>query len=542
MAEKNPKEDNQMLSEDEYFNTLTKDKLWQRYCGFLDLTADRFIEIQEKLLKDQIDLVADSLLGKKTMNNQKPESMEEFRRIVPFTTYEDYEPYLSQQQEDALARKPYLWCHSAGRMGEFKWIPQSPEIIENAVRYYLAALILSSCSKKGEINIKPGARLLLLAGPPPYASGAALLNLTQRFSSRLMPPLEGAEATSFLERVKIAFQMALKDGVDVIGAIASTMVRMGEEFSGQTRRTKFSLSLLHPKVVSRLVRAWLRSKKEKRGILPKDIWRLKGILVSGVDTSIYKDGVTHYWGIEPHELYSGTEGLAYAVQAWNRKGMVFFPDTVFLEFIPYQETADHQEPVDHQPNTMLLNELEEGELYEVVITNFYGMPLLRYRLDDVIKVLSIRDDEAGINLPQITFQRRVGDVINLGGLCWLDEKTIWQAIANTGIKFTEWTACKEYDRDKTLLRIYIELKEEKEPGDLELKIDEQLNKIDINYVDIHSHLALQPVRVTLLRTGTFQSYTEEKIEEGANLAHLIPAHVNPPEKVIQRLMELSSEK
>jgi len=55
-------------------------------------------------------------------------------------------------------------------------------------------------------------------------------------------------------------------------------------------------------------------------------------------------------------------------------------------------------------------------------------------------------------------------------------------------------------------------------------------------------LSLQPVRVTLFSARTFQHYTEEKIKEGANLAHLKPTHVNPPEVVIQRLIELSSEK
>jgi hypothetical protein len=539
---KKNKENNKVLSEDRYFKTLTKDELWQRYCGFLDLTADRFVEIQEKLLMDQIDLIADSVLGKKIMNNQKPESLDEFRRMIPLTTYEDYEPYLTEKREDVLGEKPYIWCHSAGRMGEFKWIPQSREIIEKAVRYYLAALILASTSKKGEINIKPGTRLLAVAGPPPYASGMVLLNLIQSFSTKLMPPTEETEKMAFVESIKTAFKMALRDGVDVIGAIASTLVRMGEEFSGQTSSMKFSVSMLNPKVIFRLLRAVLRSKKAKRGILPKDIWQPKGILVGGVDTSIYKEGVLHYWGVGAHEVYSGTEGLAYAVQAWNREGLVFFPDTVFLEFIPYTETPDDQEIKYDHPDTLLLNELEEGELYEIVISNFYGMPLLRFRINDVIKVISIKDDETGINLPQIAFQRRVGDVINLGGLCWLDEKTIWQVLVNTGIKFTEWTARKEYEKDKTLLRIYLELKEDKEPAELELMIDEQLKKIDINYIDIHTHLGLQPVRVTLLKPGTFQQYMEEKIEEGANLAHLKPAHINATETIIQHLMELSSRK
>ena len=60
----------------------------------------------------------------------------------------------------------------------------------------------------------------------------------------------------------VGFVEALKNGVDVIGAIASVMVRMGEELSGQARGMNFSLSLLHPKIVFRLVQAWIRSKRE----------------------------------------------------------------------------------------------------------------------------------------------------------------------------------------------------------------------------------------------------------------------------------------
>ena len=114
-----------MLTEDKYFRTLTKDELWQRYCGFLDLSIDEFVEIQKELLMDQIEMVADSTLGRKIMGNHKPKSVEEFRRMVPLTTYDDYEPYLSEQQDSALAVKPYMWCHTTGRGGSFSWIPHS---------------------------------------------------------------------------------------------------------------------------------------------------------------------------------------------------------------------------------------------------------------------------------------------------------------------------------------------------------------------------------------------------------------------------------
>ena len=135
--------------------------------------------------------------------------------------------------------------------------------------------------------------------------------------------------------------------------------------------------------------------------------------------------------------------------AWNRKDMTFLPDMTFLEFIPYEELLKEEENKDYQPSTVLLDQLEAGKLYEVVITNFYGGPLLRFRMQDIIKITSLSDSEADIKLPQMIFQRRSGDVINLAWLADLEEKTLWKAITDTDIQYNEWTALKEYDQDKT---------------------------------------------------------------------------------------------
>ena len=210
-----------------------------------------------------------------------------------------------------------------------------------------------------------------------------------------------------------------------------------------------------------------------------------------------------------------------------------------FEFIPYNELTESEGKHGDNISTVLLNELEEGKLYEVVITQFYGMPLLRYRINDVIKVVALKDEETGTELPQIEFQRRAGEIINLAGLTQLDEKTIWRAIANTGIKYVDWSACKEYSRNQTYLRIYIELKEKMELEELEKVIDEQLRIVDIDYRDLNSYLNLQPVKVTILAPGTFQAYIDEKVKEGADIAHLKPNRINAPESIIQKLLELS---
>ena len=93
-----------MRPEDQYFKELTQQELWKRYCGFLDLEVKDFMAIQEELLLDQLDRVWPSRLGKKILGKSKPGSVEEFRQIVPLTTYDDYESELADQNADAELR------------------------------------------------------------------------------------------------------------------------------------------------------------------------------------------------------------------------------------------------------------------------------------------------------------------------------------------------------------------------------------------------------------------------------------------------------
>jgi len=530
-----------MLPEDKYFETLTENELWQRYCGFLDLSVDEWMDIQNQLLMEEIDLVASSTLGKKLMGKRKPKNPDEFRRIVPLTSYDDYEPYLSERQESALAVKPKVWCHSSGRGGRFKWIPHTPRFLERLAKNIIGTFILATASEKGKVNIQPGVRAFLLLAPSPYASGCCVENLAQYFSYQDIPDPKKSQGLQFPDRMQKGFQEALKDGVDIIGALASILVKMGEQFEEGSRTRKSSSTFLHPKIVFTFLKASLRSRREKRTILPKDLWATKAIMTGGMDTTIYRDAIANYWGNRPYEFFICAEAYCIATQGWNKKAMTFLPDLAFLEFIPYEEILKQEDNRDYQPSTVLLNELEAGKLYEIVITHLYGGPLLRYRMRDIIKIVALKDEEAEVNLPQMEFQRRVDEVISVAGLATLDEKIIWQAIANTGIKYTEWTACKELDHSKNLLRIYLELKEKKEAGKIAAMIDEQLKQIDTDYKDVETYLGLQPVKVTLLSPGTFERYTEVKRREGANPAHMKPNRINPTEAVIQHLIQLSEE-
>ncbi|MFC1930315.1 GH3 auxin-responsive promoter family protein [Chloroflexota bacterium] len=529
-----------MLPEDKYFQTLSREELWKRYCGFLDLSIDEFMDIQKELMMDQIERVTGSTLCKKIMKDQKPATIEEFRRVVPLTTYEDYEPYLSERQEGSLATKTLYWCHSSGRGGTFKWLPVNLETAVNFTRHFLACWILASATKKGEVNVMPDMRLFANWPPPPYASGSGFQFFVNQFSADVFPPLDlVSQNGDFQARMQKGFEIGLRKGVDALTGLSSVLVKIGEGFSNKTRKRKFTASDLHPVVMYRFLKALTRSKLEQRSILPKDLWSPSAILCGGLDTQLYKKDVARYWGVEPFDFYVSTETTFLALQSWTKKAMTFLPDSVFLEFIPRDDLHKNGDDDYDQSSLLLLDELEEGKLYEVVITQFHGLPLLRYRMDDIIKVIALKDAETGISLPQFLIQGKVGSTIDLAGLCELDEKTVWEAISATGIKYEDWTACKEYDEHNSYIRILIELKENKDPIELAGVFDKQLKLADIDYKDIEFYLQLNPVKVTILSPGTFQNYFEEKVREGADFAFLKPTHMNPSKKIIERLLYFS---
>jgi hypothetical protein len=519
-----------------------KDDIWTKYCGFLDLDPDEFMTIQERLLMQQLDLMGKSEIGKKFMGERAPTSVQEFQRRVPITTYEDYEPYLGTKRAEALPQEPYLWAHTSGRSGRFKWIPYTRQAYEKLGDRVLAGVILAAARRKGEVRIKKDDVFVYNTPPRPYASGVALRALAGQFNFRFVPPLEETEEMTFQERIESGFQVGLVTGIDILGSLAVVLVKMGERFAEGARTTSLSAQLLYPRVAVRLIRALIRSKLARRSILPKDIWAIKAIPSGGMDISIYKDKIAHYWGVAPHEQYSSTEELAMAVQTWTKEGMTFFPDAAFLEFVPEDEWDEWQRDPTYIPRTALMNEVEPNKRYEVLLTNFYGKPLLRYRMHDIIKFTSLQDQETGIKLPQLVFVGRSSDFIDLAGFTGpIDEKMVWQAVVNTGMLYEEWSIRKEYDEDRPILHLYIELRELVGKEVVQAQVHKSLKDINPFYADYASMIETQPLEVTVLPPGTFQAYMTEKQAAGADLAHLKPPHMNAPDEDVRLLLRLGEQ-
>ncbi|MDO9088293.1 MAG: GH3 auxin-responsive promoter family protein [Anaerolineaceae bacterium] len=516
-----------------------KAEIWTKHCGHLDLNIDEFMEIQERLLFEQIGYLKNSVIGKALLGETIPTTIEEFCNLIPLTTYKDYDPFLKDQNSDVLPFEPFGWARTSGRSGEYpwKWAPYTKQMYDQLGNGSLSAILMSAATQRGEVMIDPHNVLLLGTAPRPYMSGYLSLSVEDQSGFRFVPPLAGGETMEFAERINSGFKQGMITGLDYFYGLASILAKIGERFESGGGSGKFSPAMLRPNVLFRLIKGMINAKVGKRNMLPKDIWKMKGVLTGGTDTDIFRKKIEYYWGKQPLEGYACTEGGIFAFQSWSYKGMTLLPDSNFYEFIPYDEHIKSRIDKTYTPKTLLFRDLVPG-IYEMVFTNLLGGVFTRYRIGDLIEVVSMRDDEININLPQIRFYSRCDDIIDLAGLIRLTEKAIWLVIEATGIKYIDWIARKEEKEGKPILHLYLELPEGATTpmNEIEESLRVNFRAMNNEFADFEKMLGMENFVVTRIKDGAFAKYIEEQRAAGADLAHLKPAHMQVPEKVIKRLL------
>ncbi len=518
-------------------------EIWQRYCGYFDLTPAEFVAAQKRLLVEQLRLLANCELGRKLTGSETPLTLDAFRQTVPLTTYKDYCPYLPEKREEMLPSKPVTWMRTSGRTGEYggKWVPVSQEYFSLLGRAFWSSVLLAGAHYKGEVAIYENLSILYAAAPPPFITGVNMKAAAAEFPVSFIPRVSDVEQLSFQDRLQRGFKESMGTGIDYFIGIASVLNKVGETFTEGSRQTSFSSLLARPNVLFRLLRAFVSSKIAGRGILPKDIWKPRGIGASGMDVQIYRQRIRDYWGCDPLEVYGCTEFGAVASQAWGnqRNGMTLTPDTAFWEFLTEEDYFAWRENRSYKPKTLLLDELCPGR-YVLVGTSLAGGAFVRYIIGDIVRVISLRDDALGIETPQLVMESRIDDVINLGSLVLLTERSIYDAIVYTGQYLIDWFVCKEFKAGDEAPRLHFYIEGTQDPEKLRQDLHNALVNTHEEYRDFDQMMRTNPILVTMLTPGTFLAYTQEMQAEGAELGHLKPVRVQPPDKMAQHLLAISA--
>lgn len=500
--------------------------LWKEYCGFLELTTEEFMAIQNRLMLEQLRIWEKSGIGKRLLKGKQPKTIEEFRKVMPLTSYEDYADVLSLKDKTMLPDDPVIWIQTTWEGGRhtIKLAPYTRGMLETYQNNMLGCLMLSTSDGRGNFDVSPKDTILYALAPLPYATGIFPMLLNDAISIEFLPPVKEAQKLSFSERNKKGFKMGLKKGIDFFFGVGSVTYYVslsiaslgsghkGGKKSGDEKGTGMSVS---PFMLARFLRAKKRCQKEGRELLPKDIFRLKGFMCAGTDNRLYRDDLEKMWGIRPMEIFAGTEPTCIGTEIWSRDGMYFFPDACFYEFIPEKEMERSLSDPSYQPRTCLMNEVEEGEKYELVISVLKGGVFMRYRVGDVYRCLALESDRDNVRFPRFEYIDRIPTVIDIAGFTRITENSVERVITLSGLAVEDWVAAKEVTENKRpFLHMYVEMKPEclfssaVTVSILKEHMGVYFKYVDEDYKDLKKILGIDPLEITILRCGTFQTYYE----------------------------------
>lgn len=498
----------------------TPKEIWEEYCGFLDLSIDDYMMIQYRLLDEQIELYSKCGLGRKIMNNQRPKGVDEFRHMVPLTTYDDYAEILLNKRTPMLPAEPVVWLETTWESGSHpkKLAPYSREMLDAYSFNILSAMILSTSTQKGKFKVNSGDRVLYGLAPLPYATGLFPLLIEPEIDINFMPSLRDAKDMSFSEQNKAGFAGALKHGIDQffgMSSIVYTITRNFEKFTSSGSVSLKNIIGIKPSMLYKYLKAKYICKRDNRPIKPKDLFDLNGFVCVGTDTALFKEELEEAWGKTPLEIHGGTEPSCIGTETWSRNGLVFFPDNAFYEFIPKEEMLKNEQDPSYTPKTYLMNEVQANQEYEIVLTIFKGGAFMRYRPGDMYRCLRTANEKDGVMIPQFEYIDRVPSVIDIAGFTRITEKSINKVLSISGLPVNDWFALKEYDGDKvSFMHFYVEI-DAKTPEALVL--NEQLIRdhfsiyfkhYDHDYNDLKRLLGVEPLMVTVLPIGSLKKYKE----------------------------------
>ena len=386
-------------------------------------------------------------------------SVEDFKRLVPMTTYDDYAPYIERMVEkgekNLITTYPIVqYAETSGSVGVPKKIPVSDRSMNIYTKYTITRVTALADEYHRKIHHRP----------LPIGRGFNQLEIVDRTLPDGTPlgNISGSAAKSY----KPLFPYYLTSPIPVLfpkGYIP--MMYLKARYILADRDTSFMFSVFMTNLVDMMVyirRNWQMlvedirtgtfnkdveiddvTRSELSGVTKPDPQRadeLEKVFREGFDTPIiprlwpkmsfictigtggfaaYTRAMRSYSGDVPIDfsIYGASEAMMAACTEIEKPEFALLCDSCFFEFLPADAPADCTD-------TLNIDQLEVGKEYELILTNLSGF--YRYRIKDVIRVLGYEGES-----PKITFSYRKSQLLDLAG-DKITERMMDDAIQRTG--------------------------------------------------------------------------------------------------------------
>lgn len=220
-----------------------------------------------------------------------------------------------------------------------------------------------------------------------------------------------------------------------------------------------------------------------------------------------------------YALYASSEVLIGIPMRTNDPSYLLQSKAGFFEFMPLEEECEHM-----PKRPLLLNELEVGKHYEIIVTNLAG--LYRYQLKDVVLVTGYEGQT-----PYLRFAFRQNQVTNISSVHLTGEQlstAVMTLASNIGTRALDFCIYSDVDRSPGRIELFLETEDqidEEQRRDISTQFDKILQDTALNYGYHRVPNEVGEAVVYLLKSGTFARYRDKKVAAGASLNQLKTARV-----------------
>jgi hypothetical protein len=440
------------------------------------------VEVQQKVFKKLIKDAKNTSFGK-DHHFDKIHSYEDFKRQVPICDYEDLKPYVERVvagEENVLWKgKPLYFAKTSGTTSGTKYIPLTKESIPTHINAARNALLMyiEETKKTDFLNGK----MIFLQGSPELGtkngiktgrlSGISAHYVPSYLTKNRLPSWETNCIEDWETKVEAIIDETIHENMTLIGGIPSWVQMYFERIVARTG-------------------------KKVGEVFPN----FNLFVYGGVNYEPYRNKFEDLIGrkVDAIELYPASEGFISFQDSQTEKGMLLLINNgIFYEFIPAEEFYNEN------PTRISISDVKIGVNYVIILNTNAG--LWGYNIGDTVSFTSLKP-------PRIIVTGRIKHFISAFGEHVIGnevENAINKETENTQIQINEFTVAPQITPKSGLPYHEWLIEFENKPTDLQVfaeNVDKNLQTQNSYYYDLIVGKVLQPLKITAIEKGGFNSY------------------------------------